>query len=152
MLLFNKETLQLITHVIQKNGWIELPAQGTSMYPFIKKGDICRFIACETSSIRKGDIILFRTSLGSLVAHRFYQSKSINHQIQYHFKGDTNLGHDEAIAHDQIIGKLNWIRRNKTIIHVTDLSAHVWSKIILSFPILSLILRIYLNRKESTQA
>jgi signal peptidase len=151
MLLFNKETLQLLTHVIQKNGWIELPAQGTSMYPFIKKGDICRFIPCETSSIKKGDIILYRTSSGSLVAHRYYQSKSINHQMQYLFKGDTNLGSDEAIAHDQIIGKLTWIHRNKTIIHVTDVTAHAWSKLILTFPILSLLLRIYLNRKERTE-
>jgi signal peptidase len=138
---FNKDTLYLITQVMNNRGWIDLPAQGTSMYPFIKKGDICRFISCKASNIKKGDIILYRTDSGSLVAHRFYKLKHNNQQIQYIFKGDTNLGYDEPVNQDQILGKL-----------MTDFSAHIWSQIIITFPILSKILRVYLNRKESTQA
>jgi signal peptidase len=138
---FNEDTLYLITQVMNNRGWIDLPAQGTSMYPLIKKGDICRFISCKASSIKKGDIILYRTNSSSLVAHRFYRLKPTNQQVQYIFKGDTNLGHDEPVNQDQILGKL-----------MTDFPADIWGQIILLLPILSKILRIYLNRKESTRA
>jgi signal peptidase I len=137
---FNKHTIDLIDQAMKKKGWIDLPAQGTSMYPLIKRGDICRFTSCEPSSIRKGDIILYRSKSGSLVAHRFYQLRHMGHEVQYIFKGDTNLGLDEPVTQDQIIGKM-----------MTNFSADIWSGIILSFPFLSKILRIYLNRKESTQ-
>jgi signal peptidase len=146
---FNEETLQLLAHVIEKNGWIDLPAQGTSMYPFIRRGDICRFISCEAASLQKGDIILFRTSEGCLIAHRFLQTMEIQQQTRYLFKGDTNLGRDEAVSHEQIIGKLAWIVRNKAMIHVTDITVRFWSAWILLFPFTSRVLRMYLNRKES---
>lgn len=118
------------------------------MYPFIKEGDICRFVSCEAAAIRRGDIILFRTSDGGLVAHRFYRSQCTKGQLLYFFKGDTNLGYDEAVEERQIIGKLVWIHRKKLIIHVTGSAILMWSRIILSFPAVSRLLRIYLNRKE----
>jgi signal peptidase len=138
---FNKDTLNLITQVMNNRGWIDLPAQGTSMYPLIKKGVICRFISCKASSIEKGDIILYHTNSGSLVAHRFYRLKHTNQQSLYIFKGDANLGYDEPVNEDQILGKM-----------MTDFPADIWGQIILFLPFLSKILRIYLNRKESTRA
>ncbi|WP_167052019.1 S24/S26 family peptidase [Paenibacillus aceris] len=122
------------------------------MYPFIKKGDICRFVLTETERIKKGDIILFRTSNGNFVAHRFCRLVTRSQQLHYLCKGDTNLAHDEVIALDQVIGKLTWIERNGRIIHVTDLAAYVWGRVVLTFPLTSLLLRFYLNRRESTQA
>ncbi|BFT75294.1 signal peptidase I [Paenibacillus sp. P36] len=150
-MLFPKESIQLLTRVLAKNGWIELPARGTSMYPFIKKGDICRFSVTTTESIKKGDVLLFRTLGGNLVAHRFCRMVTRNKQLYYLCKGDTNLKHDEAIGLDQLIGKLTWIERKRRIIHTTDLYAHVWGRIILTFPMIALLLRFYLNRKESFQ-
>lgn len=148
---FPKASLQLIAHVIKKRGWIELPAQGTSMYPFIQKGDICHFISTERVHIKKGDILLFHTPQGSLVAHRFCRYETSNQQLQFLCKGDSNLATDEAIAMDHLIGKMAWISRSGRIIHVKSLTAYVWGRAVLSFPVISRLLRLYLNRRESVQ-
>ncbi|NRF90548.1 signal peptidase I [Paenibacillus frigoriresistens] len=149
---FHKEFVQIITHAINKRGWIELPARGTSMYPFIKKGDICRFVSTLPANLKKGDVILFHTPHGNLVAHRFCRLVTRNEQLHYLCKGDANLAYDEAIAQEQLIGKMTWIRRNGRIIHVSSLPSYVWGQIVLAFPMISQLLRGYLNRRESTQA
>lgn len=148
---FPKEPIQLIARVIGKNGWIDLPARGTSMYPFIREGDVCRFVLAEPASIRKGDILLYHTPYGSLVAHRFCHIVASDHQLQYLCKGDSNLAHDEAIAMEQLLGKMAWIKRNGRIIRVTGLAASMWGRAVLLFPMISLFVRLYLNRKESVQ-
>ncbi|MGQ5396156.1 MULTISPECIES: signal peptidase I [unclassified Paenibacillus] len=148
-MLFSKEVIHLLTYAISKYGSIELPAQGNSMFPFIRKGDICRFIPCDASALKKGDIILFHTPTGQLIAHRYYELKPINNQMQYLFKGDTNLGFDMPVSREQIIGKLIQIQKNKRPILVTDWAAYFWGKLILAFPIISYLLRKYLNFKEN---
>lgn len=130
---------------MQRHGWINLPADGNSMFPFIQKGDICKFIVCDPSRLRKGDIVLFQSSNGLLVGHRFYRVMIIDNQIQYQCKGDTNLGTDEPIHREQIIGKLISVQKSWITFDETDVSATVWKKIIVSFPHVSAMLRKYLN-------
>lgn len=149
MMLFSKEVIQLLSYTIAKYGSIELPAEGNSMFPFIHKGDLCRFIPCEDSQLKKGDIVLFHTPAGQLIAHRYYQLKSINNQTHYICKGDSNIGFDDPLSKEQIIGKLIHIRKNKVQVFVTDSQAYVWGKLILTFPVISRLIRKYLNFKES---
>jgi signal peptidase len=140
------KTFQVMKGIIRKKGWIDIPAYGTSMFPLIKKGNICRFASCEKTRIKKGDVLLFQTQHGNLVAHRFVES--IN-QEKYLFKGDTNLGKDEPVSYEKIIGKLVLIRKEKINIKSTNIFVFLWSKMIITFPMLSAFLRMYLNKKES---
>jgi signal peptidase len=142
----NLNASYLIKEIMRKQGWIDLPAEGTSMYPLIKKGNICRFVSCEAMKLKKGEIILFQTSSGSLVAHRFLSTEWKDKQVKYLLKGDTNFGFDEAINYDQIIGKLTSIKKAKYRLRLPSLSANIWSQMILLFPIISFFLRSYLNR------
>jgi len=142
--------MRLISNVIKRYGGVDLPAQGNSMFPFIREGDICRFDLCDGSLLKRGDIVLFHALSGHLIAHRFYQLKSIHNQLYYVFKGDTNLGLDEPVREDQLIGKLIYIQKGKTVLHQSNSAVKVWSKLILAFPVLSLLLRLYLNRKGNT--
>jgi signal peptidase I len=146
----SQATRMLISNTIEKKGRIDLPAQGNSMFPFIREGDICRFVSCHSALLKKGDIVLFQSLNGQMVAHRLHHQKSINNEPYYVFKGDTNLGHDDPIRDDQLIGILTLIQKRKTILHVTGLTASVWSQMILATPFLSLLLRLYLNHKENT--
>jgi signal peptidase len=147
----SKETMQLISNVIQRYGGVDLPAQGNSMFPFIREGDICRFNLCNGSLLKRGDIVLYHALSGRLIAHRLYQLKSIHNQLYYVFKGDTNHGLDEPVCEDQLIGKLICVQKGKTVLLETGLAAKVWSKMILALPVLSLLLRMYLNLKEKTK-
>ncbi|WP_077623675.1 signal peptidase I [Sediminibacillus massiliensis] len=143
----NAKTCLIIKEIIKKRGWVELPAQGTSMFPVIQEGDICRFVSCETKNLQKGDIILFQDSTGKLVTHRYVKSyEELNEQF-YLFKGDTNLGLDAPIAKDKIIGKLFLIKKKKTVKKASSLSLVVWGAVIIRCPIVSGWLRSYLNKK-----
>jgi signal peptidase len=143
----NLTACYLLKEVIRKQGWVELPAEGTSMFPLIKQGNICRFDSCEAMKLKKGEIILFHTLSGGLVAHRLLSIESINEQVTYVLKGDTNFGADEPVGQEQLIGKLASINKGKYRIKLPSLSVHVWSRLIVAFPVLTVFLRAYLNRR-----
>ncbi|WP_159434206.1 hypothetical protein [Domibacillus mangrovi] len=121
------------------------------MYPLIRKGDICRFVPCERSMIKKGDIILFQASGGGLVAHRLLKTISNHNQVDYLFKGDTNLGLDEPVSYEKIVGKLTSIQKGKRAIEATNVSVFLWCRLILFCPFMSVLLRTYLNNKEAKE-
>lgn len=139
-MLIDQEIALLLKNTIQQEGWIELPSFGKSMFPVIKQGQVCRFAPFRASSLKKGDILLVYTSSQQLVAHRFYKEEIINGKWVYIFKGDTNLGYDEPVNEQQILGKLTMIyKKNKTVQAENGFPA-VWGKWILSVPFLSVIL------------
>lgn len=139
---FSKDTMMLLFNAIDKHGSIDLPAHGHSMFPLINEGEICRFESCDGSLLKKGDIALFHSWNGQLVAHRFYRHETIRQRPCLVFKGDTNWGPDEPVVQEQLIGKLVRIQKRNTIVHVTDGMVKLWSKIIVSFPFLSLLLKL----------
>ncbi|MBT2679808.1 S24/S26 family peptidase [Bacillus sp. ISL-35] len=143
-MLFDQETILFLKVAIEKDGFLELPADGNSMFPLIQRGDVCRFNPCSPGSLVKGDIILFHTDQGQLIAHRLI-SKEAN---KYLFKGDTNLGSDLPATPEQIIGKLTTIKKQRYDVSMQYSSVKLWGNLIMSLPFLSGILRKYLNWKS----
>lgn len=139
-----KESVYLIKRTIQKTGSIEIPAEGKSMYPFIYRGDLCRFILCETHLLKRGDVVLYYSSGNRLVAHRLSHVRNNT----FIFKGDTNLGYDEPVLEAQILGKLTWIQHCNKKKRVDNFSSVLWGKLILNIPILPAVLRDRLNEIE----
>ncbi|RBP03172.1 signal peptidase I [Rossellomorea aquimaris] len=132
---------------MDKKGWMDVPAEGMSMYPLIKEGDVCRFISLKEVTVRKGDIILFQDSSGKLVAHRFLCIQFSENVGMYLFKGDTNVGFDVPISDEQMIGKLVKIRKGDVVLSLSHPIAKGWSKLILLFPVLSSFLQLILNKR-----
>lgn len=145
-------SLRLITKVIIEKGFIDIPAEGTSMFPLIEQGDICRFVSCETSMLKRGDVVLFLAPSGPFVAHRYYKTLTEGNRTLYMFKGDTNISFDEPIVREQIIGRLEFVRKAKRTIYTTRLAANLWSFLILFFPWSSQLLRVHLIRKGRLQS
>lgn len=143
----NSQASSFIREVIHNNGCLELPAEGTSMYPIIQNGDICRFIRCDISQIKRGDIVLFQNDANHLLCHRFIKSQIQNNQVEYVFKGDTNYGQDEPIHEKRIIGKLVYIKKGKVNISATNIFLLLFGKIVLHVPLITIILRMYVNKK-----
>jgi signal peptidase I len=147
-MLFDRETILFLKMAVEKDGFLELPAQGNSMFPLIQRGDVCRFVLSSPDSLEKGDIVLFHTEQGQLIAHRFLHRKMIQGCHQYFFKGDTNLGCDIPVKEGQLIGKLSSIKKKDRELTIEQFSSKLWGKLILSLPFLSGILRRYLNWKN----
>jgi signal peptidase I len=147
----NQVTVDLVGHVVKKRGSILLPAQGKSMYPFIRQGDICHFEACDPDTFKRGDVVLFATGLNRLVAHRFIKKIYRFNQSYYLFKGDTNLLFDEPVKPEQIIGKMNAIERKNKAVNPKNMRSNLWSVLIINLPMISRLLRKFIYRKEDFQ-
>lgn len=147
-MLFDRETILFLKLAVEKDGYLELPAHGNSMFPLIQRGDVCKFIPCRPDSLEKGDIVLFHTDQGQLIAHRFLHRKMTQDCHQYFLKGDTNLGCDIPVKEGQLIGKLSSIKKKERELTIEQLSAKLWGNLILSLPFLSGMLRKYLNWKN----
>jgi signal peptidase I len=145
---FTKDTIDLFIQTMRNYGWMDLPSYSMSMYPFIKKGNICRFVAFELDKVKKGDVLLYHSSSGQLVAHRFLQVREIDNQLQFVLKGDSNTSIDEPICSDQIIGKLVTIDNDKRKIYTSDYTATFWSYLISTYPVFSKALGTYLRFKS----
>ena len=150
-MLIDEITFHLLKEAINTEGWLNLPAYGNSMFPYIKQGDLCRFTPCDPALINRGDVILFFSGNGQLIAHRFVQKKIINTKQLFLFKGDTNLGFDQPIEEEKILGKLISIEKQNFKIASNHFSARFWGKLILMVPVLSVILRKLINRKYKLQ-
>lgn len=137
--------IAIVREVLRKRGWIDLPSHGTSMYPLIKEGDICRFSSCNPSELKKMDIILFSTPSKGFVAHRLIR---INN-TRYICKGDGNLGFDPPLDQSHILGKLLSIKRGNKNIYLDNFSLKIWGQLIQAVPFISPLIRLYLKHKTS---
>jgi signal peptidase I len=150
-MLFDSQTFVLLKNKVQSDGFIDLPAYGNSMFPFILKGNICRFTYVDPSKLIKGDIVLFHSVTGQLVAHRLFNTKEHHGNRVFILKGDSNLGFDQPVEEQQIIGVLAYIQKGDKRVQMKGFSASFWGWLILSIPILSGLLRSYLNKKEQVE-
>ncbi|WP_409290483.1 hypothetical protein [Peribacillus sp. SCS-37] len=145
--MLDESIIQLLKASIKKEGWIELPASGLSMFPVLKNGDVCRFVRCEPASLSKGHIVLFELR-GQLIAHRFIQRLSTDDEDIFLFKGDTNLAVDEPVSEGRIIGRLAVIRRSGNELGTSGAAFNLWGKLITGYPLLTIILRRFLYQKN----
>jgi signal peptidase I len=145
---FKEEVLHVLQHKLESDSKIILPSIGESMFPFIKNGDLCEFELFDIDKLKKGDIILYWTKTGELIAHRYFYNKPRNNRPYYFCKGDTNLAFDEPIERSNIIARLTFIKRKERKINVNNIAAITWGKIIILIPKLSGIVRAYLNKRS----
>ncbi|WP_338419223.1 signal peptidase I [Mesobacillus foraminis] len=124
---------------------------GNSMFPLIQQGNLCRFVSCQAVEMKKGDVVLYYSKTGQIIAHRFVEMKFMNDTSYFYLKGDTNLGFDAPIKEHQIIGKLVSIQKGDRDVHSNGLALDLWGKLVIAIPALSGILRKYLNCKTHYQ-
>jgi signal peptidase I len=150
-MLANQETLRLIQDVLRKKGYIDIPSYGHSMEPYIKKGDLCRFVPFQSSRIQKGDVVLYITDKGQLIGHRVKEINFKNKTKLYQLKGDANLGFNEEVEEEQFIGKLLLIQRGEKVLEPSDLPLKLWTWAILTLPILSALLNKRMAKKRTAR-
>ncbi|MFS0637971.1 signal peptidase I [Mesobacillus foraminis] len=148
---FDQVTVELFKSTIQKDGYIILPSMGNSMYPLIQQGNLCCFVSCQAEELKKGDVVLYYSKMGQIIAHRFIEMKPTNNMSYFYLKGDTNLGFDAPIKEHQIIGKLVSIQKGDRNVHSDGIALELWGKLVIAIPAFSGVLRKYLNCKTHYQ-
>ena len=92
--------------VLNKDGELYFTNVGYSMYPLIKqREDILRIV--KTNDVKKGDIILYKSSIDHYVLHRILKIK----KEQIITAGDYNYFKDQPIDINQVLGKLVSIKK-----------------------------------------
>lgn len=124
--------MHLLKQILNDAGRVEIPSAGCSMYPFIKEGNICGFRKFEWCELKKGDVVLFISSNGDLVGHRFVCSVLREGQCLLIFKGDTNLASDEPVTCENVIAKLQYVKKRYWVINAEGRISRLWAEIISS--------------------
>ncbi|MFD1674323.1 signal peptidase I [Alicyclobacillus fodiniaquatilis] len=141
-------TVEMMKRHIQTRGWLDVPAQGVSMFPWIREGDICRFTYVkQLLDIQPGDVLLFHTESGHLVGHRVRKMETVNQKVVFICKGDSNLQNDAPVYEDQVIGRLAYVRKPKMVLQMDGWIADLWKRFVNLTPHPSRILRWYLSRQ-----
>ena len=92
--------------VLEKEGELIYTNVGYSMYPLIRqREDILTIVKSDT--YKKGDIILFKSSIDHYVLHRILKIK----KDKIVTAGDYNYFKDQPITKDQILGLLVSIKK-----------------------------------------
>lgn len=148
----NELGIAVVKRWMENQGRIEIRSQGTSMFPFIREGDLCQFQAMEEqrdcNRLRRGDILLFVSGDSRLIGHRLHREERRPEGQRYRFKGDSNLRADEWVDKSQIVGKLVAIQRNHRTIHVARPVPLLWSWLMIHLPWISVLIRLALRIKR----
>ena len=92
--------------VLEKDGELVYTNVGYSMYPLIRqREDILRIV--KTDSFKKGDIILYKSSIDHYVLHRILKIK----KDKIICAGDYNYWKDQPITKEQVLGQLTTITK-----------------------------------------
>src|SRR3989338_7975835 len=105
----NKEDFSYLAETILKQGnCIRFRAEGRSMSPSIRNGDIIE-VGPDIDDITPGDIILYRSKENTPVVHRVIK---INESIGILTKGDSSLSFDNPITHEHVLGRVIEVKKS----------------------------------------
>jgi signal peptidase I len=111
----SKDFGQLAAEHLQNGTAIRITANGRSMHPTIKNGDTLTIAPLNKKKLKRGDIILYRTTpANNLIAHRiiFIRKKSSDEII--YTRGDALGGELEQINPENVLGKVIKVEHNGT--------------------------------------
>ena len=116
--------LTLIKESLEKIKMVRFRALGSSMFPFIKNGDIITVKYINSKDIVIGDILLYQRDEKFFV-HRLIDKRRNNNNIYYITKGDNLPNSDLPIEISSIKGKVVEIQNDKRRISLDSLKMKI---------------------------
>jgi signal peptidase len=98
--------LELSQELLDRGALLRFQAHGSSMYPFIKNGDIIIVEPRDSSSLNTGDIVFYRRPDGSTTAHRLVDIKDRGGNMVLITKGDAMKYIDPPVKFKQVMGRV----------------------------------------------
>jgi len=108
--ILKNELLSMTETLLEDNRNLGLKMQGYSMFPTLKEDDYGYIESCNSESLKKGDLVVFRHN-NSLVAHRFISIKEQNGSKILLARGDKNHHYDAPFTENELLGKLISFKR-----------------------------------------
>ncbi len=99
----------LMQSVLAKDKSFRFQAKGTSMYPFIRDGDIIVVSPLNLEEPHLGDVVAcLRPNTDRLVVHRILKAQS----SRYFLQGDNVPSDDGWLPRDRLLGRVVRVERN----------------------------------------
>lgn len=114
------ELIDLSKEILGRGNDFRFQAQGESMYPFIRDGDILEITPVNKQGIRLGDVIFYHVGDRRMVAHRVTKKFTQNDKPVFITKGDSNTGKGEKVHLEQVVGRVKAIERSKRKIRINE--------------------------------
>lgn len=105
------EFLAASTDVLQDGHAVRFRAEGWSMCPVIRDGDIVEVAPVRASQLRRGDVLLCRIGDGA-VAHRLMGFKKSGGHVALVLRGDAAFARDAPVPVTTVIGRVTAVRHN----------------------------------------
>ena len=109
---FQPDILRLFEDILLNGSDLRVRVTGRSMMPFLKGGEVLMLRQMPCTSLKKGDLILYRDKNDLPVLHRIIQkTKGDDGTFRFLTKGDALMGFDEEIHGGSVLGKVLLIER-----------------------------------------
>ena len=111
---------ELAAEMLRGGNKLHIRAQGWSMYPFIKHGDIIEVEPVEVAAIKVGDVVFCRYGGDKLVAHRVVGASREDGGVALVVKGDWTPRADPLVDPEQVLGRVAAIERGEKRIRLNS--------------------------------
>lgn len=113
-ILTKEKLLPIIDTAFEESGEFELVVTGTSMQPFlVDRRDRVLLAKCQVSNVKKGDILLYTRSDGSLVLHRVYR---VCRDSTFEIVGDNQWQLEKGVPQGCVVARVTKCVRNGKVI------------------------------------
>lgn len=128
------ELIEMFLEVLEKGFPLKIRLFGSSMYPFLKEGEVVIVQRRPWTDLRRGDILLYHRDR-RFIAHRVLKPpKSLEDSCLC--KGDTLKGVDPPVNLHQYLGRVEGVERGKKVVLFTQFPWYAFCRIFafLSYP------------------
>jgi hypothetical protein len=101
----------LSTAILGQGGSFRFEAHGSSMAPFIRDGDLLTVQLVVEVGLQVGDVILYRTDMERLAAHRVVGQRTEGDRLILVARGDAATGPGEEVPAKQVLGRVVQVQR-----------------------------------------
>lgn len=112
-------THSLRKEAISKGHSVKTIASGTSMYPFLRKGDLLTIEPVLMDEIKRGDVVVFESE-EKWIAHRVIKIHSNDGLAEFTTRGDARVSTDPPVRQENYIGLVSYLVRNNKSISLTS--------------------------------
>ncbi len=118
----HRELAKLAREVLSRGQRFQFQAYGQSMWPFIRSGDRLLIEPLQSTWPRVGEVVLYQTLHGGLIAHRVVRAlpptpalprKDRGSQEFLHIRGDRLWAPLERVYPHQLLGRVAAIERDR---------------------------------------
>lgn len=131
--------LKLFEDILNTGSSLRIKVTGKSMAPFLKGNEILSIRKVPASSLKKGDLILFKTPQDTPIIHRII--KKDENTSFFRTKGDALFMPDRPVNQNDVLGKVCRIEETSFLpwAKSINMESFYWKKVNFSIAMLHLI-------------